>query len=94
MNWSPRLGALRPVAGTERVRRSEFRALIADEFGEGYGETIVRDQALMEFSDRTAEQALRDGEEPKRVWLAICVQMQVDRSRWAGRPQRVVRSQR
>ena len=68
------------------MRLSEFRELMADEFGRGYGEVIVRDLVLSSLEDQTGQQALAAGVDPRAIWLAICQANAVPKERWAGRP--------
>ena len=67
------------------VRNSDFTRLVDDEFGAGYGRTLVRDHVIGALGHRTAEQALAAGEQPRTVWLALCEAMEVPRERWLGR---------
>lgn len=71
------------------MTRSEFLRAIADEFGEAYGRSLLRDLVLTPLGERTAEEALLAGVSPREVWLALCAAMDVPRERWygAGRPQ-------
>lgn len=71
------------------MTRSEFSRAVADEFGEAYGRTLVRDLVLDPLGQRTADQALASGAAPRDVWFALCAAMDVPRERWhgAGRPQ-------
>ncbi|UYN84960.1 MAG: DUF3046 domain-containing protein [Microcella sp.] len=71
------------------MTRSEFARAIADEFGEAYGRSLVRDLVLTALDDRTADEALAAGVAPREVWLALCAAMDVPRERWygAGRPE-------
>lgn len=57
---------------------------MVDEFGAEYAAVLERDLVLGELSDSTAAQALAAGEDPKRVWLAICKASGVPRERWTG----------
>jgi hypothetical protein len=66
------------------MRLSEFQQLVDDEFGPAYARVLVSDLVLTELDGRTAEQSLRDGEEPRRVWLALCRAGDVPESRWHG----------
>jgi hypothetical protein len=66
------------------VRLSEFRQLMLDEFGPGYSEVIAKDLSLTEHGDKSGEQLIAAGEDPKDVWLAICRQSGVPKSRWHG----------
>lgn len=71
------------------MTRSEFLRAIADEFGEAYGRSLVRDLVLTPLGERTADEALAAGTAPREVWLALCSAMDVPRERWygAGRPE-------
>lgn len=71
------------------MTRSEFLRAIADEFGEAYGRSLVRDLVLTPLGERTADEALTAGSAPREVWLALCSAMDVPRERWygAGRPE-------
>ena len=66
------------------MRLSEFRELMNDEFGPGYAEVIAKDLALTEHGDKSGEELIAAGEDPKDVWLAICRQSGVPKSRWHG----------
>lgn len=59
---------------------------MSEEFGESYSQVLRRDLHLQELGDRTADEALSDGDDPKDIWLAICRAQQVPKSRWAGKP--------
>lgn len=41
-------------------------------FGVGYARSWAADQVLAELGSRTVEQALRDGDDVKGVWRAVC----------------------
>jgi hypothetical protein len=41
-------------------------------FGTSYAPSVARDQVLSELQGRSVEQAFADGEDTKRVWLAVC----------------------
>ena len=43
-----------------------------DEFGAARASSLVRDHVFSELGDRTVEDALEAGLEPRRVWLAVC----------------------
>lgn len=58
--------------------------LMNDEFGSEYAAVLVRDLVLTELDDRTGQQALAEGVEPKDVWLAICRAQNVPEERWLG----------
>lgn len=69
------------------MRLSHFNNLMTDEFGQAYSQVISRDLVLGALGDRTAEQALAEGEDPKEVWLALCEANNVPKERWSGKPQ-------
>lgn len=54
------------------------------EFGPGQAQFLLADLSLDNLGDRTASQALRDGEDPAAVWMAICLQLDVPKNRWHG----------
>lgn len=65
------------------MRRSEFQRAVADEFG-ARGTSILTDLTLSGVGNRTAQQALADGAEPRDVWLALCAETDVPESRRHG----------
>jgi len=42
------------------------------QFGETYAESVAKDHVMATLGDRTVDQALADGEDPKVVWRAVC----------------------
>ena len=66
------------------MRESEFWDLVDDEFGRTQGRTLVREHVLFQLGNRTAEQALADGETVRVVWLALCEALDVPVSRRWG----------
>ena len=60
---------------------------MTDEFGQAYSQVISRDLVMGALGDRTAEQALAAGIDPKEIWLALCEANGVPKERWAGKPQ-------
>jgi len=66
------------------VRLSEFQRAMAEEFGEVYSGVLLRDYWLAEF-EGTARDALDRGVPARRVWDALCVEMQVPEQRRYGR---------
>ena len=58
---------------------------MAEEFGATYASTLARTHVLGSLGDRTAEQALADGEAPRTVWLALCEDLDVPEARRHGR---------
>jgi hypothetical protein len=69
------------------VRISEFWTLVDDEFGRAHGRLLVRDHVVGGLRHRTPLQALDDGEDPRAVWLALCVDLEVPPERHWGREQ-------
>lgn len=65
------------------MRRSEFDRAVAAEFG-SRSTALVGDLSLPPFGDRTAAQAIADGESPRAVWLALCAEADVPESRRYG----------
>lgn len=60
------------------------------EFGAGYARTLASHHVLGELGGVTASQALQRGDPPRRVWLALCDDLDVPASRRFGpdRPHR------
>jgi hypothetical protein len=65
------------------MRLSEFARAVDAEFGPR-GDALVADLALGQLAYRTAAQALADGEDARRVWLALCAETDVPVSRRHG----------
>jgi hypothetical protein len=53
------------------VRLTEFWERMRAQFGEAYAESVAKDQVLAALGDRTVNQALADGKNPKTVWRAV-----------------------
>ena len=66
------------------MRLSQFHELMADEFGRAHADVIIRDLALLELGDKTADTLLALGEDPRQIWLAICRAQQIPKERWTG----------
>lgn len=66
------------------MRESEFWELVDGEFGRMQGRNLVREHVLFELGNRTAEQALADGEPVREVWVAMCEALDVPVSRRWG----------
>ncbi|SDC70485.1 Protein of unknown function [Sanguibacter gelidistatuariae] len=65
------------------MRNREFWQLVDEVFGPTYGRTLAADQVLSALGDRTVEQSIEDGVEPREVWHALCDAMDVpDAQRW------------
>ena len=69
------------------MRMTEFWTLVDEEFGPGQGRALVRDHVLSALAQRTAEQAIAAGEDPRQVWFALCDDLQVPPLRRWGRDQ-------
>lgn len=67
------------------MRVSEFWRLMGDEFGEAPGRYLAASLSLTELGSRTADAALAAGEEPRRVWEALCRMQEVPPERWWGK---------
>lgn len=73
------------------MRISEFWELVDGEFGRAHGRTLVRDHVLFRLANRTAEQALEDGDDARDVWFALCDALDVPESRRWGQEQQTSR---
>jgi hypothetical protein len=63
------------------VRYTQFRELMATEFGAARAAAIAHDHVLAELGGRTVEQALEDGVDAREVWLAVCAAYDVPPAR-------------
>ncbi|GAA1742111.1 DUF3046 domain-containing protein [Isoptericola hypogeus] len=71
------------------MRYREFGELVDEVFGPAYGRALVREQVLPRMEDRTPEEALEAGVEPRDVWHALCDALDVpDARRWGRDPHR------
>jgi len=73
------------------VRISEFWELVDGEFGRAHGRSLAHDHVLFRLGNRTAEQALGDGEDAREVWFALCDALDVPESRRWGQEQQTAR---
>ena len=71
------------------MRMSHFWTLMDDEFGPAYAGSLARDHVIGALDNRTVAQALADGVPPRRVWEALCDDMDVPPERRLGRDDRV-----
>lgn len=53
------------------MRHTEFWARMERFLGAAYARTWSREQVLADLDGRTVDQALDQGESPKRVWQAV-----------------------
>jgi len=54
------------------VRLTAFWSRMNQHFGEGYAESVARDQVIAELGSRTIDQAFGDGVDTRTVWKAVC----------------------
>jgi hypothetical protein len=54
------------------VRLTEFWNRMERRFGATYARSYAADMVLSELGSRTVDQALRDGDDAKSVWRAVC----------------------
>ncbi|WP_419818756.1 DUF3046 domain-containing protein [Glaciibacter flavus] len=66
------------------MKLSEFRLAVAEEFGEAYGRSLLRDLVLPALANRTGDEALEAGTAPRAVWLALCEETDVPLSHRHG----------
>jgi hypothetical protein len=59
------------------VKLTEFWDRMREQFGDGYAESVAKDQVLAALGGRTVNQALADGEDAKTVWRAVCETFEV-----------------
>ncbi|MBY0441258.1 MAG: DUF3046 domain-containing protein [Mycobacteriaceae bacterium] len=64
------------------MRLTEFNELIAQQFGPGYGSSVLLDHVVSGFGGRTAAQAIEDGVEPREVWRAVCADFDIPHDQW------------
>ncbi|SDK40148.1 Protein of unknown function [Actinopolyspora mzabensis] len=63
------------------MRYTVLRRRMAEEFGEVRADTLARDHVLAALGERTVNQALEAGWDPKRVWSVLCESFEVPSSR-------------
>ncbi|HEY0187136.1 MAG TPA: DUF3046 domain-containing protein [Cellulomonas sp.] len=67
------------------MRYREFWLLVDEVLGSAHGRTLAHELVLPTLDQRTAEQALDDGVEPRDVWHAMCDELDVpDDRRWGA----------
>jgi hypothetical protein len=59
---------------------------MVDEFGPKFSQVLLKDVSLTDHADLTPEALIRQGVDPKDIWLSICKQQSVPRERWLGQP--------
>lgn len=70
--WLHGAGAGRQGPTVARVRLTQFRSLMDDEFGPVRAASLARDHVLADLGGRTVEDALEAGLDPRTVWRAVC----------------------
>jgi Protein of unknown function (DUF3046) len=68
------------------VRLTEFRDLMAAQFGPARAASVAADHVFAVLGGRTVDQALDAGDDPKRVWLAVCDDFDVPETLRYGLP--------
>lgn len=67
------------------MRYREFWQLVDEVLGSAHGRVLVADLVLIGLDQRTAQQALDDGVEPRDVWHALCDELDIpDARRWGS----------
>lgn len=54
------------------MRLTVFWERMNAQFGEAYAQSVAKDFVLAGLNGRTAERALADGEDVRKVWRAVC----------------------
>lgn len=70
------------------MRHREFWQCVDAVFGVGHGRTLTASHVLPALDNRTAEQALAQGDEPGQVWIALCREFEVPEMFHWGLPER------
>lgn len=66
------------------MKVSEFWRTMESHFGAGYARVVASQTVLDQAGNRTAEEALDAGLEPRLVWKAVCLQHGLPESQWLG----------
>lgn len=67
------------------MRYREFWQLVDEVLGSAHGRVLVQELVLQRLGDRTPEQALDAGVDPRDVWHALCDELDVpDAQRWGS----------
>jgi hypothetical protein len=59
------------------VRLTVFWERMSARFGAAYADSVARDLVIAQLGGRTVVDALAAGEEPARVWAAVCEAVEV-----------------
>ncbi|MCP1388645.1 DUF3046 domain-containing protein [Corynebacterium sp. TA-R-1] len=65
------------------MRLTEFHQLVRDEFGAERAQWIVQSQVLPP-GDKTAEELIESGVDPRRVWQGLCDAFDIPEERRLG----------
>jgi hypothetical protein len=68
------------------VRLTEFRGLMAAQFGPLRASSVAADHVFAVLGGRTVDQALDSGVDPKAVWYAVCDDFDVPEALRHGLP--------
>ncbi len=68
------------------MRLTEFRALMAAHFGPLRAPSVAKDHVFAALGDRSVDQALEAGINPKRVWAQVCRDFDVPATLHHGLP--------
>ena len=63
------------------VRLTEFHEMVREEFGQVRGDSMLIDHVLQSLDGMTAAEAVEAGWEPREVWRALCVELDVPPAR-------------
>ncbi|HWG64438.1 MAG TPA: DUF3046 domain-containing protein [Streptosporangiaceae bacterium] len=61
------------------MRLTEFWARMREQFGDAYSVSVAKDHVFARLGDKTIEQALAEGQNPKTVWRAVTEEFEVPR---------------
>jgi hypothetical protein len=59
------------------VRLTEFWTRMREQFGPAYAASVARDQVIAALGERSVDEALAAGEDPRTVWRAVCEHFQI-----------------
>ena len=68
------------------MKLSQFQELLNAEFGVQFAQVLLKDVSLTDHEDKTPQELVKLGVDPKDVWLSICKQQSVPKERWNGIP--------
>ena len=68
------------------MRLTEFRALMNTQFGLARAASVASDHVFSALDGQTVEEALKAGEDPKRIWAVVCETFEVPEALRHGLP--------